>query len=253
MNCQDFETVIVEIARARLMDAVARERGLAHAETCAHCAALLAEERALSGRLHALSAEARAEKIPEQIETALLAAFRQRAAVPVARPIVPNKRRRLLAVAALILLSFGLSLAGWVAMSPSPTTTAGGSASKLSVPNPPSVAETPGKSEQLGPQTARFNVEAKMERHPRRLLRAVDYQPLADDGQPRELVSEFFPVLQGSELIPLEGGQLVRVRMPRSNLIPLGIHFNQERADETIQADVLVSNDGLARAIRLVY
>jgi hypothetical protein len=41
--------------------------------------------------------------------------------------------------------------------------------------------------------------------------------------------------------------------MPRSNLIPLGIPYSQERADETIQADVLVSNDGLARAIRLVY
>jgi hypothetical protein len=58
--------------------------------------------------------------------------------------------------------------------------------------------------------------------------------------------------MQGVELIPLEGGQVVRVIMPRSNLIPLGIPFNQERANETIKADVLVSN-GLARAIRLVY
>jgi hypothetical protein len=59
--------------------------------------------------------------------------------------------------------------------------------------------------------------------------------------------------MQGGELIPLEGGQLVRVRMPRSNLIPLGIPIDQGRASETIKADVLLSNDGLARAIRLVY
>ena len=59
--------------------------------------------------------------------------------------------------------------------------------------------------------------------------------------------------MQGGELIPFEGGQLVRVRMPRSNLIPLGIPLDQERAGETIKADVLLSNDGLARAIRLVY
>jgi hypothetical protein len=59
--------------------------------------------------------------------------------------------------------------------------------------------------------------------------------------------------VQGGELIPLESGRIVRVRMPRSNLIPLGIPFNQERANETIKADVLLSNDGLARAIRLVY
>jgi hypothetical protein len=41
--------------------------------------------------------------------------------------------------------------------------------------------------------------------------------------------------------------------MPRSNLIPLGIPIDQGRASETIKADVLLSNDGLARAIRLVY
>ncbi|MGH9848353.1 MAG: hypothetical protein ACREBD_00715, partial [Blastocatellia bacterium] len=75
----------------------------------------------------------------------------------------------------------------------------------------------------------------------------------AGDAEPREIVTQFFPVIQGSELIPLESGQIIRVRMPRSNLIPLGIPYSQERADETIQADVLVSNDGLARAIRLVY
>jgi hypothetical protein len=76
---------------------------------------------------------------------------------------------------------------------------------------------------------------------------------LAEVSQPREIVTQFIPVIQGSEWIPLEGAQIVRVRMPRSNLIPLGININQERAGEAIQADVLVSNDGLARAIRLVY
>jgi hypothetical protein len=75
----------------------------------------------------------------------------------------------------------------------------------------------------------------------------------AGDEVPREFVTQFFPVMQGDDLIPLEGGQIIRVRMPRSNLIPLGIPFNQERASETIKADVLLSNDGLARAIRLVY
>ncbi|HEX5082474.1 MAG TPA: hypothetical protein VFY40_10525, partial [Blastocatellia bacterium] len=73
------------------------------------------------------------------------------------------------------------------------------------------------------------------------------------DGAPGEFVTQFFPIMQGGELIPLESGRIVRVRMPRSNLIPLGIPFNQERANETIKADVLLSNDGLARAIRLVY
>jgi len=60
-------------------------------------------------------------------------------------------------------------------------------------------------------------------------------------------------VMQGGELIPLESGQFVRVRMTRSNPIPLGIPFDQECGNETIRADALLSNDGLARAIRPVY
>jgi hypothetical protein len=83
-------------------------------------------------------------------------------------------------------------------------------------------------------------------------LAGANRRPASNDA-PREFVTQFFPVMQGGELIPIDGGQLVRVRMPRSNLIPLGIPLDQERVSETIKADVLLSNDGLARAIRLVY
>src|SRR5262245_65662042 len=115
MSCSNFETIIIEIARDRLMDAAARERGLEHVRRCTPCATLLVEERALSRDLRALSARCSAEEIPERIETALLAAFRQRAAAPV---VAPRRRRWLLAVAALALLTFGISLAGWIASSP---------------------------------------------------------------------------------------------------------------------------------------
>ena len=115
MSCSDFETIIIEIARDRLMDAATRERGLEHVRRCTPCATLLVEERALSRDLRALSARCSAEEIPERIETALLAAFRQRAAAPA---VAPRRRRWLLAVAALALLTFGISLAGWIASSP---------------------------------------------------------------------------------------------------------------------------------------
>ena len=249
MNCQDFETVIIEIARARLLDAVARERGLEHVETCVHCAMLLAEERALSEQLRALSAAARAEAIPTQIEAALLAAFHQR----VSPPPASNNRRWLLAVAALLLLTVGLSLAGWLSSSPNQKSTTDNSTAKVIVPTPPSVPEKSGKVAQTEPHTIQLDQDVKLVKHQRRLLRVSDSRTFVKAGQPREIVTQFFPLIQGSELIPLEGGQIVRVRMPRSNLIPLGINFNHEHADETIQADVLVSNDGLARAIRLIY
>ena len=249
MNCRDFETIIIEMARDRLMDAATRERGLEHVQSCMRCATLLVEERALSRDLRALSARCAAEEIPERIETALLAAFRQRDAAQV---VAPRKRRRLPAVAALALLTFGISLAGWIASShrreaPSPGPIDGGASH-------PNVSATPEKSDQTRPQMAEVRTPDRRIRAPRAGKRLAGANRLpASNNAPREFVTQFFPVMQGGELIPIDGGQLVRVRMPRSNLIPLGIPFDQERASETIKADVLLSNDGLARAIRLVY
>jgi hypothetical protein len=236
------------------MDASARERGLEHIQRCAHCATLLVDERALSRDLRALSARSAVEEIPERIETALLAAFRQRDAVPV---VAPRRRRWLLAAAALALLTFGISLAGWIASSPKRETTEMESANGRAASTP--IPATPEKTDQTPPRIVGdrlmdrpMPVLTSMKRQ-KRLAPASANRRSASDNAPREFVTEFFPVMQGGELIPLEGGQIVRVRMPRSNLIPLGIPFNQERSSETIKADVLLSNDGLARAIRLVY
>jgi hypothetical protein len=274
MNCPDFETVI-EIARDRLIDAAERERCLEHIRKCASCATLLAEERALSRDLRALSADGAAEEIPQRIETALLAAFRRRAAAPPpASAAAIRNRRRMFAVAALALLAFGIGLAGlnglesleeWMASSSGrepygsttreppaqgPTGKGGASApapektpEKSSLPSPPVVAAR---------QPDRPGSASTSKKRRNRTEGTQDSRRPANDGAPHEFVTQFFPIMQGVELIPLEGGQVVRVMMPRSNLIPLGIPFNQERANETIKADVLVSN-GLARAIRLVY
>jgi hypothetical protein len=258
MNCRDFEAIVIEMARDCLMDAAARERGLEHVRRCASCATLLVEERSLSRDLRALSARCAAEEIPERIETALLAAFREapgqtRRSAPTI--VAPRRRRRLSAVAALALLTFGISLAGWVASShkresPAVGSTGGGA-------SPTEVPASPEKSDRKRPQVVEVRQPDRRIPAPRsderqKRLPSANRRPASNDA-PREFVTQFFPVMQGGELIPLEGGQVVRVRMPRSNLIPLGIPFNQERASETIKADVLVSNDGLARAIRLVY
>jgi hypothetical protein len=60
------------------------------------------------------------------------------------------------------------------------------------------------------------------------------------------------PLTYGAALSPNEGGQLVRVELPRSALASLGLPMNVERADERVKADVLLGHDGLARAIRFV-
>ena len=66
----------------------------------------------------------------------------------------------------------------------------------------------------------------------------------------REIVTGFIPVMLDPD--PLERGRLVRVKLPRSALTTFGLPVNEERFEERIQADVLVGEDGLARAIRFV-
>lgn len=69
-----------------------------------------------------------------------------------------------------------------------------------------------------------------------------------------ESVTEFIPLVAGAPAAtPLEGGQLVRVQLPRAALASLGLPLNVERGnEERVRADVLLGNDGMARAIRFV-
>lgn len=69
---------------------------------------------------------------------------------------------------------------------------------------------------------------------------------------PREVVTEFFPVAGGDLLGPLDRGGIVRIRIPRSALTFFGLPMNEARATELIKADVVMGEDGLARAIRFV-
>ncbi len=66
----------------------------------------------------------------------------------------------------------------------------------------------------------------------------------------REIATDFIPVMLDPD--PFERGRLVRVQLPRSALTAFGLPVNEERFEERIKADVLVGEDGLARAIRFV-
>jgi hypothetical protein len=82
---------------------------------------------------------------------------------------------------------------------------------------------------------------------------------IRDDGQRGRLTggdtqaafeSEFHP-WPGAETLPaFESGQLVRMELPASVLPLLGIVPAMAITTETVEADVLVGQDGLARAVR---
>lgn len=68
-----------------------------------------------------------------------------------------------------------------------------------------------------------------------------------------DAVAPVFVMLPGSDLMPpAQDLQVLRVRIPRTRIQALGWPVNVDRLDERVLADVLVGNDGVARAVRLV-
>jgi hypothetical protein len=77
-------------------------------------------------------------------------------------------------------------------------------------------------------------------------------EPAMQAEAPAELVTEFFPLRYGK---PLEAGetlQMIRIHVPQSEMIRLGLPVAPEPA-LAVKADVLLGEDGLAKAIRIVY
>jgi hypothetical protein len=67
-----------------------------------------------------------------------------------------------------------------------------------------------------------------------------------------EIATDFMPVGYASPLSLEDGGQVMRVELPRSALAGFGLPVNMDRVNERVKADVLVGTDGQAKAIRFV-
>jgi len=67
---------------------------------------------------------------------------------------------------------------------------------------------------------------------------------------PREVTTEFYPLMEDPP--PFERGELLRVSLPAAAMRSVGVPVSEDRLGETVQADVLVGQEGLARAIRFV-
>ena len=66
----------------------------------------------------------------------------------------------------------------------------------------------------------------------------------------REVVTEFFPLVDYAP--PFERGELVRMRVPASAMRAVGLPVREDRLTDPVQAEVLVGQEGMARAIRFV-
>ena len=223
MNCQEVEILIADLARSGAS-------ALDHLVQCRRCRERMAEEKRLTEGLLAWNASLLDEQAPPDLEGTLRAAFRGKAD--------PAPPRGWLKFAAAGSIAAAVMLFKLLTSAPAPRPT------PVSTAPPPKAAAAVTVAQAgaggAGDSPAR---PAKRKRQANRLPHPLE---------PPEVRTEFLPVAQGDEWTPLDGGRLVRVRLPRSAMGVFGLPVDPGRGPERVQADVVLSDDGLLRAIRFV-
>ena len=64
--------------------------------------------------------------------------------------------------------------------------------------------------------------------------------------------ASFYPLPEAEALPAVENAMVVRVQLPVSSLQLMGFPVTEERAGASVQAELLLGQDGLARGVRLV-
>jgi hypothetical protein len=72
----------------------------------------------------------------------------------------------------------------------------------------------------------------------------------APPRQPEEIDTDFFLLMDPAP--PFERGKMLRVELPASAMEMVGLPVNEEHLADSVQADVLIGEEGLPRAIRFV-
>jgi hypothetical protein len=229
MNCEQFESVGLDLDResAHGVDVIEHAAAIEHANTCPRCAALQESWRDAQIELQGLRDMTSDVGAPMRVEMCLRQEF-------FARNRAQKVRRFALAsawvLASAAMLFVGMSWWNWHISSENislqgsnkaANTNATASASGITPSSVPSNDEN-------------YTTEAANEST---LVAAND--------------AEDFTLLPGSMAQEIGDGSVVRVRMQRGALGDLGLPVNEERANEWIQVDLFVGQDGQPQAVRL--
>jgi hypothetical protein len=251
MNCSEFQNISHELARDRV-EGRDRIEALAHAGECPRCAEYLDEERRLTLKLGFLSQALHSQEAPARLESALLTAFREHAAhtegsVPLhagprfwARQKFWGWATTAAALAAVIALAVGI-YSRRRSQTEVPDASVSAPATQIHENAPTTAANSQQDDTQ---QQATIHTV----RHPRKL------SPRVRSGNgPLTTVSDnsgFVPLMYCDQLNCGTPGEIVRVEIPASSLPMMGLVSDNHTGP--VRADVVVGEDGIARAIRLV-
>jgi hypothetical protein len=288
MNCQSFEENVNELGRGQILDQTMEsslpERVLVHLDECSACALRLQDGRALTQRLDELAREMSSLTAPEGVEAQLRKAFRESlagsastahsASGPAASS--PGRIRHLnhsnhrarwnrwvLAAAAVLLIVLGIAglrLRAGRQSQPEPVRAeVAGTASwetpraidggTTAIPSKPNKKFTPNVKRTNFPRrtTTAFNGNGKTGQQP-----TTETTTAVANNSNSEVATQFMPIGYAGPINLQDGGQLVRVELPRSAMLSMGLPVNMDRYSERVKADVFLGVDGVARAIRFV-
>ncbi len=231
MNCEQFETVGLDLDResANGVDPIERAAAIDHANSCARCAALQESWREAQIELQALRDMTADAGAPLRVEMRLRQEFFVRTRA--------RKVRRFAIGAAWVLASAAMLLIGinwwnWHI-----------SNENISLQS----ANTPAKNDANSSASANNTTATPA-------VTAIDNystEPANEATLVAANDAEDFTLLPGSMAQEIGDGSVVRVRMQRGALGDLGLPVNEERANEWIQVDLFVGQDGQPQAVRL--
>ena len=257
MNCQRFENVVSELARGQMMTAQQRSEAVAHSDDCGTCAARLRDEEMLTRGFQTLVTEMEPLSAPAEVESKLFEAFRARhhagqVVTPIANPRF-NSRYWLAAVAAMLLIAISVFVFRW---------NKGVEEPRYAVKEEQPQVQTEEKRENSVVPQQQLAVDTGDKRAPLpQLLKPKRVRPTSQrrpqnmqvaNHVTNEIATDFIPLSYMTAANFQDGGQIVRVELPRSALANFGLPVNMDRYNEKVKADVLYGVDGLARAIRFV-
>jgi len=245
MTCLECRDLTLEVARRRAAPLVERAV-LAHAAGCDACRSRLAREQALTAALAQVARDTGATTASTEVEHRLMAAFAAQAvpAQGMSRSF-PTVVSRWVPVAAALLLAAGIATwwgtrAGRVVSPASPLA----AVSPVAIPTPQRPAPRQAMAEPAVHGTAPLGERGK----PHVTRRPATAVPLP--RPPVEAVG-FVPIPSAAGLPAFESGEIVRLGIPVTALPGYGIDI-PAGAQAAVEADLLIGQDGQARAIRLV-
>ncbi len=253
MNCQEFGKILSEIANDRLIDAEARKDAIGHTSACEFCA-----QSTLNAGLFEFAEATVDGHASPRVKTRLRAAVAERKRTPAtpvkpapAMTVSPSSRSNWALAAAVMIMLLAIPAAVWRHSTRSNGKHAGEENGPLPTKTEP--RQMP-KLEPAGLENQSYlmagNAGSEKTGSPRR--RVLQRRKTLAASPADEYATEFIPLTMTADPKAIENGTLVRLEVSRAKLIAMGLPIQIEGGREQVNAEVMMGDNGVAYAIRVV-